>query len=157
MTFQEELKELLSEELRVCKELLDITFKKTDILVEGEIGKLSKITMEEEKLINKIGNLEESRQNLIDEWGMDISMPLSDIIPKIPEGSEEVEEIAMKLSKILEEIGIRNQLNAQLLKDSIEWIDFNVNLLTTTNTSTTYKKDDKEKKNINSQLFDRKV
>lgn len=157
MTFQEELKALLSEEVKVCKKLLDITFKKTDILVEGEIEKLAKVTIEEEKLINKVGNLEESRQNLIDEWGMDISIPLSKIIAKIPEGSGKIEEIAIGLSKVLEEIGVRNQLNAQLLKDSIDWIDFNVNLLTTTNIPTTYKKDDKGKKNINNSLFDRKV
>ncbi len=156
MTFKEELMELLKEELKVCKNLLDITLKKTDLLVGGEVESLKKITEREEDLINRMGTLEENRQKLLDQWGIKKTIPLSKIIYKIPEETHDLEEVVLELTKVLEEIGIRNQLNSQLLKDSLEWIDFNVNLLTNTKVPTTYKKDD-ERKILNNSLFDRKV
>lgn len=155
MTFKDELKALLLEEIKVYEKLQDISYEKTDVLIEEDTEKLSKITIKEEGLVKKIQELERKRQALIDEWGMDISMTLSEIIGKLPEGSEEIEGLGIKLLKLLEDIGVRNKLNAQLLNDSIEWVNFNVNLLAAPQTQATYKKDDKT--NISDSLFDRKV
>jgi len=157
VTFKEELEEILKEELKVLKELQIITQEKTQIIIDEDLDKLQNTTKEEEEYINNIALLELKREELLDNWGMDRLLPLSVLISKMPEGEREsLESIGEDLFHILSDIDEKNQLNNTLIRDNLEWIDFNLNLLTSTQVPTTYGKD-KSDLNQSKSIFDRKV
>ena len=62
---------------------------------------LEEIIKKEEELINTMANTEEERVNLLNNWGVDINTPLSEVIERIPEGKEELNRIGEELSKSL--------------------------------------------------------
>ncbi|CCQ94660.1 hypothetical protein CULT_20104 [[Clostridium] ultunense Esp] len=156
MSFSEELMEILKRELDILLRLKELTFNKTDIIISNQVEELEEIIKKEEELINIMANTEEERINLMDIWGVDINTPLSEVIQKIPEGREDLAYIGEELSKSLEEIQSRNNINSQLINENLQWLDFNMNLLTNAYTPTTYGKGKKGKEAKNS-LFDRKV
>ena len=156
MTFKDELMEILKEEFKELKNIKELTFKKTDVIVKGEVEVLQNITKEEESSINKMAALEKKRLDLLNSWGVDKSTPLSKIIDKVPEGREELMDLKEKLNDILFSIQSRNDTNNKLIKENLDWIELNLNLIAQVETSTTYSNkmnDDKKGKSI----FDRKV
>lgn len=156
MTFKDELMEILKEELKELKNIEKLTFEKTDVIIKGEVETLQKITKEEESLINKMAALEKKRLDLLNSWGVDKNTPLSKIIPKVPEGKDELMDMKDKLGEILSNIQSRNDTNNKLIKENLDWIELNLNLIAQVETSTTYSKKmngDKKGKSI----FDRKV
>ncbi|MBU5436679.1 flagellar protein FlgN [Tissierella sp. MSJ-40] len=156
MTFKEELEQLLKKELEVLAKLKTLSFEKTDLIINNRIQKLEEATMDEETLINEISFLEEEREKLLDNWGVGKDTSISDVIEKIPEEKEDLVELKDKLSHELEELYLRNALNNDLIRDSLEWIDFNMNLITNSSqTPTTYGKGNKGLGG--NSIFDRKV
>ncbi|MCF6465078.1 flagellar protein FlgN [Clostridium sp. Cult2] len=156
MTFSEELMDILKKEYEILLTLKELTFDKTDFITNNQVEKLEEMVKKEEELINLMANTEEERINLTDSWGVGINTPLSEVIEKVPEGKEGLMDIGEKLSKSMEEIQSRNNINSHLINENLQWLDFNMNLLTNTFTPTTYGKKKKGTETKNS-LFDRKV
>lgn len=156
MTFREELEEVLQKELEVLEELKEIAFDKTDLIINNEIQKLEATTKREESLVNQMGNLEKEREKLLDSWGVASNTVISEIIERIPEDKGQLEELKDKMHHNMEELYERNKLNNDLIMENLQWIDFNINLITDIHGHPSYGKDD-EKKPSGSSLFDRKV
>ena len=156
MTFKDELIRVLKEEQSILHILKKLTYEKTDIIINNQVQSLEKITKKEEELINRIGTVEQRRLNLMDSWGVDIDTPLIKVIEKIPEGKQELGELQKELSNILDDIKERNNINRELIVENLQWLDFNMNLISNAQTPTTYGKGEKNSK-INRSLFDRKV
>ena len=156
MVFKEELMETLKKELEILYTLKELTYEKTDIIINNEVEKLEEINNKEEELVNRMTTVEEQRLKLMDSWGIDVNTSISEIIEKIPEGKEELTEIGEELIKSLVDIQEKNQINSELINDNLEWLDFNMNLILNTQASTTYGKENK-KIAANNNLFDRKV
>lgn len=155
--FKDELKEILNEELQIYKELSQITYEKTQTIIDNDTEFLDKITRREEELILEITQWEKKREELLNSWGLDKNTPLNQIISNIPaEDKKELEEIKEELFKILKEIKERNELNNVLIRDSLEYIDFNINLLSNAKDPGTYGKGNKNS-NVNQSIFDKKV
>ena len=145
-SFKDELKEILNEELQIYKELSQITYEKAQTIIDNDTEFLDKTTRREEELILGITQWEKKREELLNSWGLDKNTPLSQIISNIP--AEDKKE--------LEEIKERNELNNVLIRDSLEYLNFNINLLTNAKDPGTYRKGNKSS-NINQSIFDRKV
>ena len=156
MVFKEELMETLKKELEILYVLKELTYEKTNIIINNEVEKLEEINNKEEELVNRMTTVEEQRLKLMDSWGIDVNTSISEIIEKIPEGKEELTEIGEELVKSLVDIQEKNQINSGLINDNLEWLDFNMNLILNTQASTTYGKENK-KTAANNNLFDRKV
>ena len=156
MTFKEELEEILSEELIVVQKLKELSFEKTDMIIESRIEDLEFTTKKEENLINQMGLLEEKRIRLLDTWGVAINTPISNLIDKIQEDKKELLHIKEELTINLEELSTRNALNNDLIKENLDWVDFNMNLITQAETPSSYGKDN-DRKPGSTSIFDRKV
>jgi|UPI0006B6797B flagellar biosynthesis/type III secretory pathway chaperone len=156
MTFEKELMEILKKELELLNVLKELSYEKTDIIINSEIEKLEVMNRKEEELVNKMALVEDKRLQLMDSWGININTSLSEIIKKIPEGKEELMEIGEELVKSLADVQGRNQVNGKLINDNLEWLDFNMNLILNTQTPTTYGKKNNGAK-ANNSIFDRKV
>jgi len=154
MTFKDELVEILKVELDCLKAIKELSYEKTDVIVNSKIEELENITQRETELINQMANLEKIRLNLLNTWGVDVRASLSEIIDKIPEDKEELLKLSDELKSYLKDIQTRNDMNKQLIEDNLEWLEFNINLITQAATPATYsKKDSKSGRSI----FDRKV
>lgn len=158
MTFTDELKELLDKELIVLKKLESISFEKTDIIINNQLERLEEIIKLEEELISEIGLLEIGRMGLLDTWGVAVDTSLSNVIERVVEDKEELVHIRNSMGEILEKLGIRNNLNNELITENLDWIDFNMNLVAGIETPTSYGKDNNElPKPGGNIIFDRKV
>ena len=155
MTFREELEEVLEKEVMVLEELKNLTFQKTDLIINNEIQKLEATTKREENLLNQMANLEGEIVKLLDTWGLASNTLISEIIERIPEDKGNLEEIKDKMHHIMEELYLRNKLNDDLIHENLQWIDFNINLITDIHGHPSYGKDDK--KPGGNSIFDRKV
>lgn len=158
MTFTDELKELLDKELIVLKKLESISFEKTDIIINNQLERLEEIIKLEEELINEIGLLEIGRMRLLDTWGVAVDTSLSNVIERVVEDKDELVHIRNSMDETLEKLGIRNNLNNELITENLDWIDFNMNLVAGIETPTSYGKDNNElPKPGGNIIFDRKV
>jgi len=157
LTFKEELEAVLREQLKILMDIKNITEEKTQVLIDENLKSLESITRDEQELINRAGTLELEREKLLDSWGLNPSTPLSDIISNLSEDeAKDIKRLGEELYKNIEIIDEKNKLNSQLLADNIEWVEFNLNLLTSVQTPSTYGKGEENFKSNNS-LFDRKV
>lgn len=155
MTFKEELEEILLEELIVVKKLKELSFEKTDMIIENRIEDLEEMTNKEGLLINEMGLLEEKRIRFLDTWGVAINTPISNVIDKIQEDVEKLIHIKEELTNYLEELSERNALNNDLIIENLDWVDFNMNIITSGETPTNYGKGND--KPGSTSIFDRKV
>lgn len=155
MTFKDELMSILEKEKKILHRLKDITFEKTDILIKDQVDRLEEMTKEEEELIIQIAAAEEERLKLMDSWGLDINISITQVIDNIPEGGEELELLKEQLTGLLIDIHARNALNNDLIMENLQWLDFNMNLISNVQSPPTYGKGNQNQSN--NSLFDRKV
>ena len=156
MTFQEELKASLVPELDILEKLLKLSHTKTEAILNNDLGELSKITSIEEKLVGKIMELEEKRIKVLDNWGISIATPISDVIDMMDQGREEFNDLNNSLRDTIEKLKIRNKANGRLIEQNLEWVEFNLNVITSTEAVGAYGEDSQNKEHKN-KLFDRKV
>lgn len=133
----EELIMTLNEEERLYKELIPIAEKKTQIIVENDLQSLTGITEEEQSFVSKIGKLERKRQEVIRNIGIVMNRKESELnfksIIEMLKGQdkeqEELRELHDRLKQTVERLGIVNERNQALIKQSLEMIEFDINLL----------------------------
>lgn len=162
-TSLDQLKVVLKEELEVYKKLLDLTLTKKDIITENQIQELDKITQVEHNLILQIGKLEESRERLTDQIAKVIGMKdlsMKDIIDYLEEKDKKF-FIGMReeLMRTLNHIHEGNDLNKLLIEDSLEYINLNLDLLTSMDYNNNYKSnsEDTGEAEERKSLFDVKI
>ncbi|CAK7049979.1 flagellar export chaperone FlgN [Tissierella sp.] len=155
MTFREELEVVMEKELTVLTELKELSFKKADMIINNHMRELEETTKKEETLINEMALLEEEREKLLDTWGLAVNTPISNVIERIPEDNNRLIYIRDKMKEVMAELSLRNKLNNDLIQDNLDWIDFNMNLITNTHIDPGYGKENK--KSSGNSIFDRKV
>lgn len=161
----EELKDVLLEELKAYEEMLELTIKKTDIITSGRINDLDSLTHMENSLILRLGQFEDKREkvvkNIQKQFGMEEDSTLTDILNRIDNADkikQDIGNITKKLSKVLDTLKEKNNLNSLLIKDTLEYIELNINLLTSASDQGTYNnKVQKEQNSQNISLFDTKA
>ncbi len=157
----EQLKKVLYEQIEVYKHILSLSVKKTDIVVNGHIKKLEEITQEEQKLIIKIGKLEDIRENVI--YNINRELGLEELnMTKLNDYLEEADKVFIKnlkdeLMDILNQIKERNELNGSLISDSLEYINLNIDILTNSTIDNTYDNKQTDSKVIQRRMFDTKA
>ncbi|WP_352418280.1 flagellar protein FlgN [Proteiniborus sp.] len=161
----EELRDVLLEELKAYEEMLELTTKKTDIISSGRINDLDNITQMENILILRLGQLEDRREkvanNIEKQFNMKDNLTIKDILSYIDDADEtkqDIEKTTNKLSQVLNSLKEKNDLNSLLIKDTLEYIELNINLLTNASDQGTYNnKVQKEQSSPNVSLFDTKA
>lgn len=132
----DKLIEVLDKETEMYKSILKLSKNKTDVIVEGKVTELESITRLEQTLILNLGKLEGEREQLVDQIAAQLNTKASDItlsrlgklLPK--EQSSRLANCHKTLPLLLHELGEANGLNAKLIKNSLDYIDFSVNLMT---------------------------
>ena len=135
-----ELLTVLEAEEALYRDLKKISDKKTDIIVKGKVAELENLVKLEQSLIFKLGKLEEKREELVglisEELGIDSSdLSISRLMEHVGENQvDKLKSIQGKMKSTISSLKAVNQLNLNLIKNSLEYIDFSINLVTAAST-----------------------
>jgi flagellar biosynthesis/type III secretory pathway chaperone len=150
-----ELTSILRALTELHERLLGIAKEKQEILVKGEIHALLSVLSEEAKLIKKIKEQDEARAALLGE-----NTSLSYVIKQHPHEEEKQEWMMLheRLSGLLEEIGRVNQVNQQLLQQSLSFTQYMIEQMVPKESSGLYHPSDVTKEAGDSiRFFDAKA
>lgn len=133
----EELIDTLDKENTEYEKLLELSRKKGEIIVNRDISALEKITDDEQNVMTRIGNLDAKREevtrdiaNVInkDVEGLKLSV-LIGLLGKQPKEQEALSIIHDKLKTTVSNVRSINENNRQLIDQSLEMVEFDLNML----------------------------
>lgn len=139
----EELITVLKAEEAVYKELLPVVEQKTQIIVRNDLTALQKITEQEQLAIEKVNSLEHKRDEVIVNMGVVLSRDprsltlrkLISLLDRQPKEQNELARLHDSLTAILKNLSNANLRNQTLIEQSLEMIEFNMNLIQSTRMS----------------------
>ncbi|CAH2211878.1 flagellar export chaperone FlgN [Tepidibacter aestuarii] len=153
--------QVLNEELIINKILLEISIQKKDLIINNKSKELSSFMIKEQNYVKRIIELEKLRAgltlNIQKELGIQKITNIKEVIEGVDkEKSREVDSIAKELRTVLKDLQHNNNLNNKLLGITLEYLDLNINLLTSRAQPKTYGKSANEQKNKDNTFFDAK-
>lgn len=161
MKYVDSFIQVLNEELLINKSLLEISIKKKDLIINNNSKEISSLMIKEQNYVKQIIEFEKLRAGLTlsiqKELGIERIENIKEVIKNIDEEkSIEVDSIANKLRMVLKELEHNNNLNNKLLDITLEYLDLNINLLTSKAEPKVYGKSASEQKNKGNNFFDTK-
>ena len=117
--------------------LLDLSKRKTPIIISGDVEKLQKITDEEQIIVDRISHLEKIREQVMsdiaDVINRDVkTLKLSYLIQMLEKRPKERDALALihdRLKATVGELAMINNQNRELIRQSLDIVDFNLNLI----------------------------
>lgn len=129
------LLDVLNEEANVYEKILQLSRDKTNIVVEGKVAELEKITKAEQTLVAKMGKLEILRESCVGDLAEQLNIKSSELtISELSkhlneENAKKLIEYKNRMENILTELKKVNEANSKLIKNSLDYIDFSLNIL----------------------------
>ena len=139
----EELLTVLSSEEKIYKQIIPISEKKTEILIQGDLKELEAVTQQEQLLIDKANLLGKKREAVIQNIGvvlnrdaatLDLST-LAQLLGRQPEEKKKLVELHDSLKTVMKRLVAVNEKNKNLIENSLEMIEFNMNFIQSTRMS----------------------
>ena len=139
-SLMEELISTLSQEKELYLALLPIAEEKTKAIVANDLEKLQEITDREQESVGRISALERKRDEVITNMGIVLGrkpqeLTLTELIrvtEKQRSDQAALAELKDALGKAVKKLADVNQRNNVLIQQSLEMIQFNMNLLQST-------------------------
>lgn len=139
----EELVMVLKQEEEIYKSLLPVVEQKTQIIIRNDLTALQKITEQEQFAVERINALEHKRDEVIVNMGIVLSrdprtLTLKKLIGLLDRQPKEQKELTLlhdSLTMILKKLSDANLRNQSLIEQSLEMIEFNMNLIQSTRMS----------------------
>jgi len=127
MANSQKLVDVLRGETEIYKVLLDLAIKKTDVIIAGKIKELDKIVQMEKQLVKKLMELEGQREDILEKVDIEGKMTITDVIESVSsEEAENLKDIKYNLTNILKELEERNKLNAALIEQALEYVNYSI-------------------------------
>ena len=160
-----ELINILDRQRELYRKLLEIAKNKQPVLVKGDLAAIERFTKQEEKFVVGVGKLEEQRsrvhQALANHFHVpEAEMTLGDIALRVgAELGDKLTQVGDCLKDILNELKDVNNLNNILIKQSLDFIEFSVNLISSIGETPSYPEQSgvSSKNQTKARLFDQKV
>lgn len=136
-SLMENLIDVLNKESSEYEALLGLSQKKTPVIIAGDLEALQQITDDEQKIVTKVTSLEKKRVEVTGDianvLNKDVAtLKLSDLIAMLAARPAEQKALAAahdSLQAVIRELKRVNEQNAELLKNSLEMVEFEMNLL----------------------------
>ncbi len=128
-----DLLEIIEKESQIYAELTEIEQQKKKIIIENDVKALDAITKKEQGFVKTIVNLEGLRAQVIDGFCKFRGISDIDTIDEIMEHLNAEEKVQLRekadnLAGIINKVLEVNDLNTKLLEQSIEYIDYTMEL-----------------------------
>lgn len=132
-----QLIELLEIELNNYSKLLEFSKQKVDIIVKNDVNTLKTITRQEDEITSHNLGLEKKREELISDIAMVLNKDkstltleaLAEILSNQEAEQLKLRELNDKFKVTLKELKNFNEQNGILIKQSLDYIDFNINVM----------------------------
>ena len=139
----QELIDTLESEEELYRDLIPIATKKTKVIIDNDLASLQLITEQEQLIVEKINVLEHKREEVIVNIGTVINRNPSTLnmkamiafLEKQPEEQKKLCEIHDRLKNVMNTLVELNGRNKSLIQQSLEMIEFNMNLIQSTRMS----------------------
>ncbi len=117
--------------------LLGLSTKKTPVIVAGKVEELQKITDEEQAVVDRLVSLDakraEAMKDIAEVMNRDVTtLKLSDLIEMLEKRPEErniLADLHDRLKATVSELRMINDQNRELIRQSLDIVDFNLNLI----------------------------
>lgn len=122
---------------RMHKSLLELAYKKTELIKIGNMEELNQMLKDEQAHVAAIEQLEQQRQNLVTEYLREKGITHSDSptvadvikVAERPEEKEQLETIRNQLILVIDDLRKQNDLNQQLVFQSLQFVNITLDLL----------------------------
>jgi len=153
----------LEKENQIYLEALELSKNKKKVIIDSKIKELEKITEKEKSFVVTLIKIEEARDKIINvilkELGVLEIENVSDLLKYL--GEEERARLNFAKDSLMEtikDVAEQNDFNKKLLEQSLELIEFNIDILTTKEDSGfNYSKNAKDEEKEKKSMFDIKV
>ena len=133
----ENLLQVLSQECDAYEGLLELSGRKTAVIVSNDLEALTKITEEEQDQASLVTNLEKRRVEVMKDMANVLNKDvntltlarLAELMKDRPQDAQALLERRDRLTRIVADLKRVNGQNAELLKNAMEMVDFELNLL----------------------------
>lgn len=137
MTKWSNLYELLDNLIQLHKALQTLAVQKKEVLIKGDVDQLLAITTQEKKLIKAVSAAEDTRQSLVAQMFAEQGIhrdngTLAELIKLTtsPEEKARLMKARDELTRIVSELRKANELNQQLLEQSLSFVNMTLDLVT---------------------------
>jgi len=123
--------------------LLGLSMKKTPVIIAGDLNQLAVITDDEQRIVSKINKYDSQMQKILKEIADVIDTDVSELDLKViigfmgpkPEEQEKLAVVHDKLKSVVTQVARVNDQNGELIKDALEMVQFEMNILQATKTA----------------------
>lgn len=130
-----ELINVLEQENSIYEDILKISKNKTNIIVEGKVKELENIVKLEQTLVLQMAKLENIRESLVEKLSGEMKLKpeeitITGLVKYLQDGEAgKLKAVQSKIGSTLSELKESNELNSKLIKNSLDYINFSVNIL----------------------------
>ncbi len=136
-SLMEDLITILDEENTEYEKLLALSMKKTPVIISADLTKLQEITDDEQEIVGRIHVLDRKRDenmkdiaNVINRDVKDLKLAsLVDMLQARPNEQKKLAEVHDKLRNTINQMVRTNEQNAELIKSSLEMVQFDLTIL----------------------------
>jgi ABC-type transporter Mla subunit MlaD len=135
-----ELLQMMHQMTERHERLLQLADTKKDVIIHNRIDDLMRITAEENAIVKEIGKLEETARQCLQRAAQQLGVALgdagtiSDLLRALPEAHADFKSLLSdardKLIETIDELKRKNELNQELVRQSLDYITFSIDLLT---------------------------
>lgn len=127
----------LEQEEVLYTRLLEISKRKTSVIVKGDLEGITAVTQEEQPLVDKIGNLDKHRLEVLTDISIvlnkkeeELTIPnIIALLKKQPEQQKQLSKVYDRLKTVISDMRQTNEQNASLIQLSLDMIQFDLDLL----------------------------
>lgn len=127
----------LENENREYERLLELSKKKSAVIVSRDIAALEKITDEEQVIVSRITSLDSKREevtkDIADVLNTDVETlklsVLAELLKKTPNEQKRLMTVHDQLKSIVSAVKMLNDSNRQLIDQSLEMVNFDLNMI----------------------------
>ncbi|MNI40431.1 FlgN protein [compost metagenome] len=133
----EDLLEMMNKLQEAHVALLDLTKDKTRIIVSNQVEQLNQIVNKENKLLRHIGELDQQRMRVVNEYLISRGytpnprISVSDLVKVIFKAEDKIAlaEAQKSLLSLIDQLKEHHALNQQLIEQSLAFIDYSLDLV----------------------------
>lgn len=142
-SLMEELIQTLDAEELLYRELLPVEEEKTRAIIANDLKSLQEITNREHELVDRTATLEKKREQVASDMATVLGKnpatitleQIAEALKNQPEDQKKLQEVHDRLRKTVMRLQEVNDQNKVLLKESMEMVEFNMNVIRSTRMS----------------------
>lgn len=136
-SLMEELLDTLEKENAEYEDLLALSMKKTPVIVSADLEQLQQITDEEQEIVSRINRLDRVREDCMKQIAGVINKDVNeltlgmvvDIFKRKPVEHKKLADVYDRLKDTVSQMARINNRNRELIQNSLELVQFDMNML----------------------------